>query len=132
MSTYFNSEFKRAFFTKRMLFINILVLLVLLLPALTEVRHLQPGEDSINFFIRIGAFLPNSYLPLLAPILVCIPFANSYVLENESGIDKFIYTKITTKKYLNTKLLVNALVSGLSLVIPQILCDEVYKIKKEN
>ena len=117
MSTYFNSEFKRAFFTKRMLFINILVLLVLLLPALTEVRHLQPGEDSINFFIRIGAFLPNSYLPLLAPILVCIPFAN-------------IYTKITTKKYLNTKLLVNALVSGLSLVIPQILCDEVYKIKK--
>ena len=53
-----------------------------------------------------------------------------YLKTNQELINIYIYTKITTKKYLNTKLLVNALVSGLSLVIPQILCDEVYKIKK--
>lgn len=121
MKNYFKSEFKRAFFSKNTLISIIIVFICLIIPYLSEIKIPYPNEDGINFFIRIGAFLSISFLPLLAPLVACIPFSNSYILDKESGVINYIYAKIDSKKYFTIKIIVNGLVSGLIFLIPQLI-----------
>lgn len=121
MYKYFKVELKRAVYSKNTLFAAVLVFILLVIPAYKESINPWPNEDGIDFFIRIGAYLPTSYLPLLAPIIACIPFSNSYILDKASGFSKYIYPKLEVKRYLTIKLLVNAIVSGVTLFIPQMI-----------
>lgn len=121
MNNYFKIEFRRAIFSKNTLIAVTIVFISLLIPCYFGSIIPFPNEDGINFFIRIGAFLPTSYLPLLAPLVACIPFSNSFILDKNSGILNYIYPKLKNKTYLITKLIVNALVSGLVFLIPQII-----------
>lgn len=121
MNNYFKFEFKRALFSKNTFLAIIIVLISLIIPCYFGSIIPFPNDDGINFFIRIGAFLPMSYLPLLAPLISCIPYSNSYISDKSSGILKYIYTKIEFREYFNTKLIVNALVSGLVFLVPQII-----------
>lgn len=118
---YLKVEFKRAVFSENMLFAMLIVLIALIIPYYEGSKIPFPNEDGLNFFVRIGAFLPSSFLPLLAPILCCIPFSLSYIIDKESGFYNYICVRIGTKKYFSIKLMINTLVSGLVFLIPQLI-----------
>lgn len=80
-----------------------------------------PGSDGINLFLWARTNDSYSFLPLMAPIIACIPFANSYIIDLDSGILNYLYVKIDRKKYFLTKLTVNALISGTVFLIVQAL-----------
>jgi hypothetical protein len=54
----------------------------------------------------------SAVLSVVFPILVALPFASSYVVDVDSGMIDYIYLRMGRIKYLLTRLLVNALVSG--------------------
>lgn len=119
MIYYIKSEFKRAFISRNNLIANLIVIFSLLVAYYDDSKILPPQIDAIDLFIRCRTSTPLSFLPLLAPLVACIPFANSYVLDKESGLLKYIYIKIKPKQFLLIRLIVNALVSGLVFVIAQ-------------
>lgn len=121
MLNYFKNEFRRAFISKSTFIAMFIVSISILIPYYDDLKVPFPGSDGINFFIRASAYLHLSYLPFLATIIACIPFSISYILDKESKMFIYIYTKLNVKKYMTIRLLVNAIVSGLVFVIPEIL-----------
>src|SRR3712207_9304047 len=59
----------------------------------------------------------RGFIGTFAPILVCLPFADSYLDDVDSGMQKYLYIKITRLKYGVIKLFVNGLLGGLVLLI---------------
>jgi len=118
MKTFLIFDFKRAFFSKKTLIASLIVLVFLILPYYSEIKIPLPKEDGINFFIRIGMF---SYLPVIAPLIASIPFSNSYILDKEKGIFTKLFTIVKPKVYFNSRLIVNALVSGFVFLITEII-----------
>ena len=114
MKTCLIFDFKRAFFSKKTLIAMLMVLAFLIIPYFNESKFPYPGADGVNFFIRIGLF---SYLPFLAPLIASIPFSNSYILDKEEGRLNRLFTIVEPKKYFISRLIVNALVSGLVFLI---------------
>lgn len=121
MLNYFKSEFKRLFISINTLIAMLMVIVCLIIPYIDEVRMPWPGADGIIYFIRIGACLPYSYLPAFAPLIACIVSANSYIADKNSLTISYIITRIERKKYFKIRLLINILISGLVLLIPEIL-----------
>ncbi|MDH7579153.1 MAG: hypothetical protein QHH75_15380 [Bacillota bacterium] len=94
-------------------------LLVCTMAGLTGVIYDLPyGEGSgANYLFRCFHSL-ISILPLLAPVIATIPFANSYASERNSGFSKFIMQRLPVSSYKAAKLISNALAGGLVLAIP--------------
>jgi hypothetical protein len=121
MSSYFKNEFKRCFWSKENFFGILIILISLIIPYLNERRIPYPGADSIIYFIRIRTGLIVSYLPLIAPLIACIPSTTKYITDKQSGILNSIFLKISRKKYFKMRLVINAIASGLVVLIPQIM-----------
>lgn len=107
-------DFKRAFFSKKTLIACLIILVFLLIPCYSEIKFHQADVDGINFFISIGML---SYLPFAAPLIASIPFANSYILDNEKGIFSKLFTMVEPKVYFTSRLIINAIVSGFVFLI---------------
>lgn len=63
--------------------------------------------------------LDLSYLSNLAPLIVCIPAATSYVIDKKSGFLNYIFIKLKKKEYFKIRFAVNALIGGLTILIPE-------------
>ncbi len=63
----------------------------------------------------------NSLFLLLAPLLVVLPFSDSFVVDRSEGYMNFILSRSPYRKYLTSKYLANLLVGGVSLIIPLLL-----------
>ncbi|OON99771.1 MAG: hypothetical protein ATN35_11025 [Epulopiscium sp. Nele67-Bin004] len=57
-------------------------------------------------------------LPFIAPLIVCIPYANMSMIEKETGYRQFILNKISFNKYVIVRLISNAIIGGLTLTLP--------------
>lgn len=117
MNNYVKYEVKRCFFSKINLMAMIMVMVSLLIPYVSDCKFPYPNSDGIIFFIRSNIYL----LPLLAPIICCLPSSTKYIEDETSGISKFLFIKIKRKDYLKVRLIVNAMVSAFTIVIPQII-----------
>lgn len=116
MKTFFIFDFKKAFFTNKTLIAGLIVLVFLIIPYYSEIKFPLPKEDGINLFIRIGML---SYLPLVAPLIASIPFSNSYILDVKKGVLNKLFTIIKPKEYFTSRLIVNALISGLVFLLTE-------------
>ena len=120
MVNYIKCELRRVVFSKRAL-ISFSIALMLYLISLNNLtlyegftlKEFNEIYDSVDVFIMIRVDL----IALVAPLLATFIFSDSYLLDLESGYLNFIYLRISKKKYVLTRLLVNALASGLIMVI---------------
>lgn len=128
MYNYFKTELKRAILSKYFL-IALLITFALLLYSFFEFitlgwqsspfnfQSLKKYYDSFDMFIISRSENRASYLGLLAPLLASLVYSDSYLSDKSSGYLNFIYMRLSKKKYIFTKLLVNILASGLSIVL---------------
>jgi len=62
---------------------------------------------------------PSGVIALLAPLVVVLPFADSYALDKDSGYLKFVLLRTgDTQQYYNAKFAANAVAGGTALFIP--------------
>jgi len=113
LKNYIKNEFKRGFFSKRNLIAIVLCFLSIVL---------YKFEDLFNTYWKVEAsylftWSTRGFIGIFAPILVCLPFADSYLDDVDSGMQKYLYIKITRLKYGVIKLFVNGLLGGLVLLI---------------
>lgn len=121
MNSFFKYEFKRQILSKSVFLAIIIILISFIAPYCQEARFFDYTDDAINIFIKISVNLGVSYFPIIAPLIVCVPAINSYISDKESGILNFIYCKLEVKKYLTVKIVINAIASGLILLISEII-----------
>lgn len=89
--------------------------------------------DVFNFSIISGT---SSVIALFAPILVCLPMAQSYIEEEKSGYSFICISKMGYKNYFKKRIGINAVIGGLTLTIPSamfmILCFCIKGIQKSQ
>ncbi|MEL5898788.1 hypothetical protein AAGC94_12035 [Clostridium sporogenes] len=121
MRNYIKNEFKRAFFSKGALICFGISLIIFLLGFSELARFGIYGFTNVYDFIDIFLYCRDvgkfSILVLIAPLLAAIVYSNSYLSDKNSGYLKFIYLRIDKKKYILTRLIANAVVSGLMIVL---------------
>lgn len=120
MKSYFECELKRCFFAKESFFAMCIILISLIIPYFNELKVAYPEADSLIYFIRVRTCLMTSYFPLIAPLVACIPSATKYISDKKSRMINNILLKIERKKYFRIRVVVNFLVSGLVILIPQL------------
>lgn len=121
MRNYFKYEFKRSFFSKESYLGMSIIILCLIIPYIDEKQIPYPEADSLIYFIRIRTSLLTSYLPLIAPLIACIPSSTKYITDKQSGVLNIIFMKITRKEYFKLHVIINSITSGLVVLIPQII-----------
>lgn len=120
MKSYLKCEFKRTVLSINTLIAFIITLLLLFFTFLDRINFPQWSiSDSKHMSDGIYLFLMSreGYLCVLAPLLAAIVFSDAYLLDKESGFLKHLYLKISRKRYIFVKILVNGAVSGLILVL---------------
>lgn len=117
---YFYSEFKRAIFSKNSI-ITILLVLVSLLTGMISSWSSIISFKGIAFFLYSFSLGIGAILPVVVPLIVVLPFSNAYLQDTEDNMIYAILTRTTIKKYYFVKLLVNSIVSALTIFIPLLL-----------
>ncbi|XZI81498.1 hypothetical protein ACSXED_17045 (plasmid) [Clostridium perfringens] len=126
MKYYIKSEFKRALISKQMLIYLILTISILLISFLdfsnfnfTHVKELRTSKyyDCIDLFIVVQNSTRTSILPIITPLLACLIFSTSYLDDKNSKFLNLIYSRLDKKKYIWIRLMVNAISSGLAVLI---------------
>ncbi|SFD28119.1 hypothetical protein [Clostridium uliginosum] len=123
MSYYIKNELRRAIFSKPALLTFLITLITMLISFLAivcndwnifniNVNHFKKFYDSVDIFLMARAFGPASILCLIAPLLAALVFSNSYLQDKDSGFLKFIYARMNRKKYIISRIFVNAISSG--------------------
>ncbi|KLU62471.1 ABC-2 family transporter protein [Peptococcaceae bacterium CEB3] len=114
MTRYFKNEMKRALLGKSALISFLIALVVLVISFLAflgfphyNVFWLKRSKDAIDVFINI-----RDNLVVIFPLLATIIFSDSYLLEKQTGFTKFIYSRMSLKRYVWIKFTVNALTSA--------------------
>lgn len=117
---YFKNEIKRALFGKNALISFSIALVGLIIPLLVFINFPHYGIkeskeyfDAIDVFTRIRSTSSAAFLVVILPLLSTIIFSDSYLLEKETGFTKFIYSRMSIKRYVWIKAIVNAIVSVL-------------------
>ncbi|MGZ0086540.1 hypothetical protein ACWNXI_13460 [Caldibacillus thermoamylovorans] len=109
---YFVSELKRAFFSRNMLISQLLIFACIFIGSFEFLFHEYPGVNAIYLFMYSYSEGTSAILSLLFPVLVSLPFAASYVTDVRTGFIHYISYRMSRKKYLVIRLLVNGLASG--------------------
>ncbi|BDC00631.1 TPA: hypothetical protein ACF2DS_001847 [Clostridium perfringens] len=129
MKYYFKTELKRALLGRNAIisfFITVGILIASFMnyigmtnPNLKLVKYFleNPNADAIDAFITIM----SSSIVIVFPLLSTIIFADSYLIDKESGFIKFIYTRLSIKKYVLVKVIVNSISSALIAIISSLL-----------
>ncbi|GAA0076927.1 hypothetical protein UT300005_13050 [Clostridium sp. CTA-5] len=144
MSCYIKNELKRAIFSKSALLTFLITLITLLIGFFgivcdewnifnIEVNHFKKFYDSVDIFLMTRAFGRASILGFIAPLLAALVFSNSYLQDKDSGFLKFIYARMNRKKYIISRIFVNAISSGIiisaALIVILIFISLIFGIK---
>jgi len=118
MKMYINEELKRAFLSKVTIGTAILAIVLVFAGMFEYLSWLKYGNISVLYLFLSGYNSGTAnFLAVVFPIIACLPFAASYVGDNISGLNKYIYLRMKKSKYMLIKLLINGLVGGFVLVI---------------
>ncbi len=122
----FKHELKRAFFNK-FFFLSIIV------GSISGLFGLVSYYSDISFFKQTGncnaissyeawiyclSLGAGTIFRLIIPLLIAIPFTDTYLKDVKGGYIRYILTRCSFKKYFICKVTVNALVGGAVIVIP--------------
>lgn len=113
LKNYIKNEFKRGFFSKRNKIAISLCFLCMVLYMHENLFSTYWEVEASYLF----TWSTRGFIGTFAPILVCLPFSDSYLDDVNSGMQKYLYTKITPIKYGVIKLFVNGLLGGFVLLI---------------
>lgn len=118
-------DFKRAFFSKSMLFSILIGLTAVgigmymepLRSALelyasnpTDITETQKFDLIYNSLNKVSLWTFAHYIyPLIMPLLCCIPFASIYIQDKNSGFNRFIIIRKSYKKYLSSRIIITFL-----------------------
>lgn len=120
MRAYFHEEFKRAFLSK-ITIVTTIISILLFFGGFIEYMNkewLNSNTLSVLYLFLLGYNSGTSnFMGVFFPIIACMPFAASYLSDKKSGIDKYIYLRISRKKYQWIKVLVNGLAGGFVVFI---------------
>ncbi|WP_160673983.1 hypothetical protein [Clostridium sp. C8-1-8] len=117
MKYYFKEEMKRIFLSKNMLVAVIMAFLCMFTSILLGNFYVEK-KDAVYYFMLAHSLGSASLLPLLAPVIVSLPFVASFLEDKESGFFKYLLLRISHKKYVVIRLISNALAGALALTIP--------------
>lgn len=121
---YFKNEFKRALFSYKSAIVIFLSVLILLIAIYSDMAYNGASLEAIKQFydsLDLLSYARTSIFIVIMPIFVSFIFANSYLLELETGFLKSIYIRITKKQYIYIKLIVNSLVAGITIIFSMLL-----------
>lgn len=81
----------------------------------------NPNFDPM-FYNAFDAFLSArfGFISLLAPLLAALPFADSFALDKTSQFMRLTLPRAGRRRYMVTRLIVNAIAGGVVLVIPHL------------
>lgn len=71
------------------------------------------GMDTFSFQLQL--------LLLICPIIVALPFSDSYFTDKKSGFSKAIYVRTSKINYITAKMIVNFIVGGFVYIVPFLL-----------
>lgn len=122
MNKYIGEELRRAFLSKKTIGACLIALLLVFIGMFQYIRWIPSGDVSILYVFLSGYNSGTaSFLAVLFPLIVSIPFATSYIEDCKSGFNKYIYLRINKNRYLFIRLLINGLVGGFVLCIAPII-----------
>lgn len=119
MMDLFKLEIKRALLNKNF-FISILISLIVISISLKEPWQFRGEYSSVEAWMR-GIGMGNGIMILFIPFLVSIAYSTSLAEEKKNNYLKYIYIRVRSKRYLWTKGIINALVGGISVLLPAII-----------
>ena len=93
MINYIKEELYRAFSPKLILICCFIAIFVVFAGFFEYISWLQYGNISLMYLFLSG-YSNNSFLIIIFPILVSIPFATSYLKDLKTGTLKYIYLRI--------------------------------------
>ncbi|KOY80529.1 hypothetical protein I6G82_08805 [Lysinibacillus macroides] len=118
MNSYIKEEFKRAFFSKITLFTSIFSIVLVFGGMFEYISWIKYGDISVLYLFLSGYNSGTAnFLIVVFPIISCLPFAASYVSDCKTGLNKYIYIRMSKTSYRLIRLLVNGLVGGFVLFI---------------
>lgn len=115
----FKLELKRAFLNKNFL-ISIFISLIAISISLKDPWQFRDEYSSVEAWMR-GIGMGNGIMILFIPFLVSIAYSTSLAEEKKNNYLKYIYIRVRSDRYLWTKGIVNALVGGISVLLPSII-----------
>lgn len=119
--SYLKNEFRKAALSRKTFFAFFMSVSCLAIGAYEPMMYGNQMYDFAETFILAQTSGVSSLIAILFPLICCIPYATSYIEEMESGHIYYTYTKLSKKKYIISKLLVNGVIGGSVIAIPCLL-----------
>ena len=118
MNAYIIEEIKRALISRGTLITVIISIVVFFVGMLELIGWALNGNASLLYVFLSGYNSGTAnFLVLIFPLIACLPFSASYVSDSKSGLNKYIFFRMSKSKYMAIKLLLNGLVGGFVLFI---------------
>lgn len=116
MIKFLKQDLKRAICSKNFLAATLICFISFIVGIYPFLRFTFKG--SIYLFLRAHSQGTSSILCLIAPLIVSIPFSNSYCIDTQSKLINYIYLRIGRKKYFISRVISNGLAGGFSIALP--------------
>ncbi|MFJ7647295.1 hypothetical protein ACIQ1H_07095 [Lysinibacillus sp. NPDC097279] len=119
---YIKQEFKRALLSKMGLITIASSILLVFIGMLEALIWINSGVISIVYAFLQGYNAGTaSYIVITFPIIACMPFANSYRTDIQTGFHHYIRYRMKKSYYMTIRLAVNALAGGVVVAIGPII-----------
>lgn len=119
MSNLIKLEFKRVFKSKNF-YLALLISFILIGIVFYPLLEWKNEYDYVTAWLR-SISMGKSYITLLFPLIVAIPYSYMLATEKKNNFFKYILVREDRRKYLISKAIVNAISGGLILLIPSII-----------
>ena len=118
MIMYIRQELKRALLSKMGLITIASSILLVFIGMLEALIWINSGVISIVYTFLQGYNAGTaSFIIIAFPIIACMPFANSYRIDIQSGFHHYIQYRMKKSRYMSIRLAVNALAGGVTVAI---------------
>lgn len=112
MIRYIAEDLKRAFLSYNTILSILVLFFSIIIGSIDNILNENlPYGSGYLFFVSYNVGIAF----LITPILVCLPYVDSYVNDFNSGYIKYLFLKITPVKYSVIRIITNALVSGFTI-----------------
>lgn len=114
MNKFIKEEFKRAFISYNSILAVLLLFAAIILGSINNILDKNfPYGSGYLFFTSYNVGVAF----LITPILVCLPYVDSYINDLNSGYIKYLLLRIKPIKYGAIRIIINAMVSGCTIFI---------------
>lgn len=118
MIMYIRQEFRRALLSKMGLATMVSSILLVFIGMLESLIWINSGVISIVYSFLQGYNAGTaSFIVLAFPIIACMPFANSYRTDIQTGFHHYVQYRMKKSRYMTIRLTVNALTGGIAVAI---------------